>query len=209
MAQERKNKQETMEKKSRPRFTTLDLLYIAICGVMGGFVSSYIPFNAILKNAFPPPNPYTWLLSAHHMLWMVLAHGLTGKRFSAFSTSGVKGVLEFMLGDAYFSFWIIPLNLFEGIMVEVGLLLLNKAKTSRMLLWVFAGAGGIGNVFTPLYVWTYSSKIFIYPWYFTLMACTFAFVSGIFMAGMLGFGILKSLEKSGVKTKISLLKSES
>ena len=54
--------------KDRKRLTTLDLIYSAIIGVLGGIISSLVPFSLLIKVWYPLTGG-TQLISGHHVIW--------------------------------------------------------------------------------------------------------------------------------------------
>ena len=70
--------------------TTLELLIGAILGVMGGFISGLIPFSLLIKTWYPFVGG-TQLVSGHHILWMMIAYGLTQKISIIPFTAIIKG----------------------------------------------------------------------------------------------------------------------
>ncbi|MFX0030359.1 MAG: hypothetical protein ACFE8B_14195, partial [Candidatus Hermodarchaeota archaeon] len=80
--------------------TLLDLLYSAIIGVMGGIISSLIPFSLLIKVWYPLTGG-TQLVSGHHVIWAAIAYGLTRKKPTIMLTMITKGILEFLFGDAW------------------------------------------------------------------------------------------------------------
>ena len=50
------------------KITNLDLLYSTIIGVLGGIISSLIPFSILIKLWYPLTGG-TQLVSGHHVIW--------------------------------------------------------------------------------------------------------------------------------------------
>lgn len=188
---------DVMALKRKHYFSTLDIVYFAILGMMGGVISSYVPIVDLLKNVLPPPNPLPQLLGGHHLIWMVLAFGVTGKHGAAASTAVIKGILEFMVGDRLGPI-IILLNLLEGISIELGFYITRSLRRAGKVMHAWGLAGGIGNVTQPPFFWLFMGRLFIFPAYFVVLACVFAFVSGIFISGLLSLSVLRFLEKAGI-----------
>ena len=176
--------------------TTLDLLYSAILGVMGGFISSLIPFSLLIKVWYPLTGG-TQLVSGHHVIWASIVYGLTRKKSSIILTMFSKGILEFMLGDPW-GILIMFVNIMEGVCLAIGFLLMERIGEGETKLgWGIAG--GIGNFFQAPFFWIINQR-----WYldFTLwiLAFMFAFISGILITGLLGRFIKDALIKAGVPT---------
>jgi len=61
------------------KLTLLDLLYSTIIGVLGGIISSLIPFSLLVKVWYPLTGG-TQLVSGHHVIWASIVYGLTRKK---------------------------------------------------------------------------------------------------------------------------------
>ncbi|MBD3187190.1 hypothetical protein GF325_10205 [Candidatus Bathyarchaeota archaeon] len=57
----------------------------------------------------------------------------------------------------------------------------------------FLVAGFIGNFFQPILTYALNGKLFIFPSGFILLACSFAAISGLLLAGLLGYSISELL----------------
>ena len=178
------------------KLTMLDLIYSAILGVMGGIISSLIPFDLLIKVWYPLTGG-TQLISGHHVLWASIAYGLTRKKQNILVTMSVKGILEFFLGDPW-GLIIIFVNLVEGICLIIGFFLMEKINEGETKLgWGIAG--GFGNFFQAPFFWIINQRFQIH-WTLWLLAFIFAFVSGIIITGVLGKIIKDHLIKAGVPT---------
>jgi hypothetical protein len=173
--------------------TIRDLLYASVLGIMGGFISSLVPFSLIMKAIYP-----LWggsqLMSGHHLIWMSIAYGTTRKKSSLIITALLKGVIEFLLGDSLGAF-IIIMNLFEGLCLIGGFLfieLIGENKTA----FGWAIAGGIGNLPQAPVFWAIAGRFQILHWSLAAIAFTFAFLSGCFITGFLGRLIAISIKKA-------------
>lgn len=190
--------QDVAEKSKNRYFSTVNLVIFAILAVLGNVVSNFgLDF---LKNVIPKaPVPFLQLLSGHHLIWMALAFGLTKKHGAPTFTASIKGIMEFMLGDAYFGPWVILLNIVEGGMLDVGFYLMKRFNYQKIK-WIIAGA--IGNVFQPLATYSlihlYVGKPFI-AYEILIIATIMAVISGIFITGLLGHEIAKILNREDVR----------
>lgn len=178
------------------RLTTLDLLYCAILGVVGGFISSLIPFSLLIKVWYPLTGG-TQLVSGHHVIWASIVYGLTRKKPTIILTMLTKGLLEFMFGDPW-GLLILLVNFMEGACLVGGFLLMEKLGEGETKLgWGIAG--GFGNFFQAPFFWILNQR-----WHlnFTLwmLAFMFAFISGILIVGLLGRTVKDYLIKAGVPT---------
>ncbi|MFX0037603.1 MAG: ECF transporter S component [Candidatus Hermodarchaeota archaeon] len=178
------------------RLSTLDLIYSAILGVMGGFISSLIPFSLLIKVWYPLTGG-TQLVSGHHVIWASIAYGLTRKKQNIIVTMSIKGLLEFLLGDPW-GLLIIFVNLMEGIFLVIGFFLMEKVREGETKLgWGIAG--GFGNFFQAPFFWILNQRFHLH-WTLWVLAFMFAFISGILITGVLGKFIKEYLIKAGVPT---------
>jgi len=174
----------------------LDLLYAVILGVVGGIISSLIPFSLLIKVWYPFTGG-TQLVSGHHVIWATIVYGLTRKKKTILITMTTKGLLEFLLGDPW-GLLILFVNIMEGISLAIGFLIMEKiGEGDTKLGWGIAG--GFGNFFQAPFFWILSQR-----WHlnFTLwiLAFMFAFISGILITGLLGKIVKDYLIKAGVPT---------
>lgn len=168
----------------------------AILGVMGGFISSLIPFSILIKVWYPLTGG-TQLISGHHVMWATIAYGLTRKKQNIMVTMSIKGLLEFLLGDPW-GILIIFVNLMEGVCLILGFFLIEKIGEGETKLgWGIAG--GFGNFFQAPFFWIINQRFHLH-WTLWLLAFIFAFVSGILITGVLGKVIKEYLIKAGVPT---------
>ena len=175
---------------------SIDLLYSAIIGVLGGFISSLIPFDLLVKTWYPLTGG-TQLISGHHLIWAVIVYGLTRKKKTIIITMFTKGLLEFMLGDTW-GILIILVNLIEAACLMGGFLLMEKlGEGDTKLGWGLAG--GIGNFFQAPFFWILNQRYFLH-WTLWILAFIFAFISGVLISGVLGKITKDYLIKAGVPT---------
>ncbi len=178
------------------KLTTTELLYSSIIGVLGGIISSLVPFGLLIQVWYPLVGGKQ-LIGGHHLLWAVITYGLTKKKRSIFLTMLIKGLLEFMLGDTW-GVLIIFVNLMEGGCLAVGFVIMEKIGEGETKLgWGLAG--GIGNFFQAPFFWTLYQRWTLH-WTLWALAFIFAFVSGVLISGVLGRTIKNALIKAGVPT---------
>ncbi len=174
-----------VKSKSRSRyyFTTQDLLIMAILGVMGGFIDSLVPFDLLVKTWYPFTGG-TELVSAHYLLWWVIAYGITRKKSSILVTAAICGVVEFLLGSSWGAFEIL-VDVFEGACLLIGFVLMEHLHEGNTNLgWAFAA--GLGNIPQVPLFWYITAKFPVIGYSLFIMAVMLAFVSGVFMAGISG-----------------------
>nr|MDO8113930.1 ECF transporter S component [Candidatus Sigynarchaeota archaeon] len=183
------------------RYSTRDLVVIAILAALGNVISSMLD---LLKPLFKAsPVPFFQLFGGYHLIWMALAFGITKKYGAPTFTAAIKGILEFFFWDPFFGVWVILLNLLEGAMIDVGFYIGQYIKSERRR-WILAGL--TGNTFQPIVsysiVFYYLGKPFPDPT-ILLIAMGFAVVSGALIAGLLGYQLDKVLHRSDVQAFIS------
>lgn len=178
------------------KLTILDLLYSTIIGVLGGIISSIVPFDLLIKVWYPLYGG-TQLVSGHHVIWATIVYGLTKKKNTIIITMLSKGLLEFLFGDLY-AVLIIFINFMEAICLIGGFLLMEKlGEGDSKLGWGIAG--GLGNFFQAPFIWIINARWYL-PWYLWALAFTFAFISGVLITGLLGRTVKIYLIKAGVPT---------
>jgi ABC-type thiamin/hydroxymethylpyrimidine transport system permease subunit len=177
--------------------TVLDLIYCAIFGVLGGIISSLIPFDLLIKVWYPLTGG-TQLVSGHHVIWAAIIYGLTKKKSNIVITMLFKGLIEFLLGDVV-GILIIFVNLMEGVCLLLGFFIMEKIGEGETKLgWGIAG--GFGNFFQAPFFWIINTSRWTLHWSLWILAFTFAFISGILITGLLGKIVKDYLIKAGVPT---------
>ncbi len=176
-------------------FTTRDLLFFSILGVLGGIISSVVPFSLLIKVWYPFTGG-TQLVSGHHVLWMTMAYGLTRKHGAPTVTASIKGLFEFLLGDNW-GLFIVVINLVEGAAADVMFYLMRRFREDHTKLG-WALSGGVGNFVQAPIFWAMAGRLEILPSILAILAFTFAFISGVLISGLLGRFLVKSLHKAGV-----------
>jgi len=185
-----------MNQEGKKKITNLDLLYSMIIGVLGGIISSLIPFSLLMKVWYPLTGG-TQLVSGHHVMWSAIVYGLTQKKKNIYLTMLSKGLLEFLLGDVW-GILIIFVNLMEGFFLACGFSLMEKVGEGETNLgWGIAG--GIGNFFQAPFFWIINQRWHLH-WVLWTLAFMFAFISGVLITGVLGRTVKNTLIKSGVPT---------
>jgi len=185
-----------INQEGKKKITNLDLLYSMIIGVLGGIISSLIPFSLLIKVWYPLTGG-TQLISGHHVMWAAIVYGLTQKKKNIYLAMLSKGLLEFLLGDLW-GILIIFVNLMEGFFLSCGFFLMEKfGEGETNLGWGIAG--GIGNFFQAPFFWIINQRWHLHLVLWTL-AFMFAFISGVLITGVLGRTVKNTLIKAGVPT---------
>jgi ABC-type thiamin/hydroxymethylpyrimidine transport system permease subunit len=174
----------------------LDLLYSVIIGVMGGIISSLIPFSLLIKVWYPLTGG-TQLVSGHHVIWAAIVYGLTKKKPTILLTMITKGILEFLLADPW-GVLIILVDFMEGCFLVLGFLIVESVGEGNSKLgWGIAG--GFGNFFQAPFFWVLNQRFYL-NWSLWVLAFIFAFISGVLITGLLGRTVKNYLIKAGVPT---------
>ena len=178
----------------KKKIMNLDYIYSTIIGVLGGIISSLIPFSLLIKVWYPFTGG-TQLVSGHHVIWGVIAYGLTKKKSNIYLTMITKGILEFLLGDPW-GLLILFVNTMEAALLSVGFYVMEKLGEGETKLgWGIAG--GLGNFFQAPFFWIINQRWYLH-WSLWALAFIFAFISGVLITGLLGKTIKDSLIKAGV-----------
>ncbi len=178
------------------KLTNLDLIYSSIIGILGGIISSFIPFSILIKVWYPLTGG-TQLVSGHHVIWASIIYGLTKKKQNIIITMFSKGLLEFLFGDPW-GLLIIFVNVMEALCLAGGFYLMEKIGEGETKLgWGIAG--GFGNFFQAPFFWIVNLRWYLH-WTLWVLAFIFAFISGVLIVGLLGRTVKNSLIKAGVPT---------
>jgi energy-coupling factor transport system substrate-specific component len=175
-------------------FSTRDLLLMAALAALGGVAGTYV--NA-LGDAFQATLGFagtTQWAAGLHVLWLVLAVGLTGKQGAGTLTGVLKGVVELLSGNTH-GLLVLLIDVIAGLLIDLGFLPFRKKDS----LPAFCLAGGLAS----------ASNVFVFQLFAVLPADTLAYtalllvagvalVSGVLFAGLLGYALLNSLRRAGV-----------
>ncbi|HPV08990.1 MAG TPA: ECF transporter S component, partial [Aggregatilineales bacterium] len=181
---------------SRPRYyySTRDLLMMAALAALGGVASTYI--NALgdaVQSVVGFAGTTQWAAGLH-VLWLILAVGLTGKQGAGTITGVLKGAVELLTGNTH-GLLVVLVDVVAGVLVDLGLLPFRN----RDSLPAYAVAGGLAsasNVFVFQLFAAVPADILAYG--AMALIAVVAFASGVVFAGVLGFSLLNALRRSGV-----------
>ena len=183
---------------SQPRshfFSLHELLMMAVLAALGGVTGSALSnIRAVAHAIFPSPigmQP----LAGIHVLWPVLAVGLVRKPGAATVTGLLAGTVEFLSGNPH-GLHAVSYGLAAGITVDVVSFFLGGV---RDYLGVYMFAGGMGaasNVAVMMAIASLPPEGAV----LTTLALLggVAFISGVFLAGLLGWWLLRTLRVAGV-----------
>jgi ABC-type thiamin/hydroxymethylpyrimidine transport system permease subunit len=183
-----------VQRRRRYYFSTRDLLMMAVLAALGGVASTYIQTLANALHAALGFPGATQILAGLHVIWIVLAVGLTGKEGAGTVTGIVKGAVEFLSGNTH-GILIILIDVVAGILVDLGMLPFRN-KNSYLAYSVAGGIATASNVFVfQLFASVPSDMLAMGA---ILLVGLASFFSGVLLAGILGRVLLDSLRRAGV-----------
>ena len=175
----------------RRRLDIRDLVLIALLAAVGGVLSTYIGYlGNLINRLFGVPFGAGQLIAGLHVIWPLLARGLTGRFGSGTLTGITKGAVEFLSGGTH-GVVILVVSLAEGLLIDLGLSIPRR----RSLGWTMvAGAvSSASNVF--VFQAIYFSGL---PPLVLLGMAALSLISGAFFGGYLAWDIERILVNSGV-----------
>lgn len=129
-----------------------------------------------------------------HVLWLTLAAGLTGKPGAGTVTGLLKGGVELLTGNTH-GLLVVLVDLVAGVLVDIGMLPF-RSKDRLLPMSISGGLASASNVFVFQLFASLPADVLAYG--ALALIGLVAGVSGVLFAGVLGFGLLASLERSGV-----------
>jgi ABC-type thiamin/hydroxymethylpyrimidine transport system permease subunit/DMSO/TMAO reductase YedYZ molybdopterin-dependent catalytic subunit len=178
----------------RTYFSTRDLLMMAALAALGGVVSTYV--NAIgdlLQSVLGFAGTTQWAAGLH-VLWLVLAVGLTRKQGAGTVTGILKGGVELLTGNTH-GLLVVLVDVVAGLLVDLGFLPFRK-KDALPAYCLAGGLASASNVFVFQLFASVPADTLAY-WALLLVA-GMAFLSGVLFAGVLGKGLVNALRRAGV-----------
>lgn len=182
----------TVKRQSEYRFSTRDILMMAVLAALGGFSSTLINTVGDTMQAMLGFAGTTQWAAGLHVLWLVLAVGITGKPGSGIITGLLKGAVEFLSGNTH-GILVLLINLVAGILVDLGMLPFRRTD-SLPALGLAGGLASASNVIVFQLFASTPEEVLKYVW----AIAGVAFVSGVVLAGLLGHGLLQALRRAGV-----------
>lgn len=173
------------------RFSVRDLVIAAAMASVGGAMSAYVGYLGNLVNrVVGVPFGAGQVLAGLHVVWPLLAVGLTRRAGAGTLTGVVKGAVELLMGGTH-GVVILLISAVQGFLVDLGLSL-----SPRTALWAYvvAGAGAAASnvlVFQALYF----SGV---PTSFIMFMTGLAALSGAVLGGWLAHDLLGALRRAGV-----------
>ncbi len=179
---------------NRHFFTTRDLVIIAILAALGGALSTYIGYlGNLINRMLGVPFGAGQFMAGLHIIWILLAIGLTRKRGAGTITGVVKGLVEFFMGSTH-GVVVVIVCAIQGAVAD-GVLFSDRVKAERKVV-PYAIAGGLSAMTNVLVFQTfYFAGV---PWLLIAVLCMLAAGSGIIFGGWLPLQIMRSLDLAGI-----------
>lgn len=174
--------------------STKDLTTIALLSALGGVLSTYIGYlGNLINHMFGVPFGAGQFLAGMHVLWIILAVGITRKKGVGTATGVLKGIVELFLGSTH-GIVIVVVSAVQGILVDL-FLINDKTKAERSPI-SFAIAGAVASASNVL---VFQAFFFSgVPLILIAVLCMLAGASGIIFCGWLATEMLASLEHAGI-----------
>ncbi len=178
----------------RLRLTTKDLVAIALLSALGGVLSTYVGYLGNLMNhVVGVPFGAGQFMAGLHVLWIILAIGITKKKGAGTVTGALKGVVELFTGSTH-GVVIVVVSLLQGVVADI-VLFSDKAKDRRDYV-TYSAAGGLSAAVNVL---VFQALFFAgVPWILILVLCMLACASGMIFGGWLSIEMLEALEDAGM-----------
>ncbi|RJO63559.1 MAG: hypothetical protein C4523_19965 [Myxococcales bacterium] len=178
---------------NRHYFTLQELLTAAMLAALGGVTSSALSIvRAVVHTVVGLPFGLQFMAGIH-VLWLVLAVGLIRKPGSATATGLLKGAVELFTGNPH-GLLVFAYSGFAGLAVDLAWLLL--ARRHCLVTYVVAGGAGAS---TNILVFKVLASVPVHGALGAGLAflAFVAFLSGVVLAGLLGWSLLRSLQLAG------------
>lgn len=175
-------------------FTTKDLVTIALLSALGGVLSTYIGYlGNVVNHIVGVPFGAGQFMAGLHVIWVMLALGITRKKGASTATGILKGIIELFLGGTH-GVVIVVVSLVQGLIPDL-VLFRDKAKDERSPT-LYAIAGGLSSASNVVVF--YAFFLVGVPVVVMSMLFMLAAASGIIFGGWLVLEMLESLEFSGM-----------
>ena len=181
---------------NRPKtyFTTRDLLMMAALSALGGVSGTYV--NAIgdfLQALLGFAGTMQWAAGLH-VLWLVLAVGLTGKVGAGTVTGILKGAVELLSGNTH-GLLILLVDIVAGLLVDL-VFLFFRNKDALVAHILAGGLAAASNVLVFQLFASLPADLLAYG--AILLVAGIACASGVLFAGLLGRALVSALRRAGV-----------
>jgi len=180
---------------SRPHFFSLhELLIMAALAALGGVSGSAVSMIRTAVHALVVLPGGMQFFGGIHVLWLVLAVGLIRKPGAATITGVLMGAVELLSSNPH-GLIVLMYAVLGGIGVDLVWLLLGR-RDGLVTYMLAGGVGTASNVFVLALVASLPAQGGVMAGLGVLAGV--AFVSGVFLAGLLGWWLLTTLRRAGV-----------
>jgi len=177
-----------------PFFTLHELLTISTLAGLGGMGSNLVSLAGKTLSLSTGMFGGLQLLAGLHVLWLILAVGLVPKPGVATLTGLLKGMVELFCGNPH-GLLVLAYSASAGLAVDAVWCLFGR----RQHIVVFGLAGGTATLSNLLIIVLVFSLPADGPALVGLaVVAAVAFVSGVLLAGVLGWHLLTTLRRAGV-----------
>jgi len=175
-------------------FSTHDLLLMAVLAALGGVASTYINTLGDAVQAFLGMAGGSQWAAGLHVIWIVLAMGITGKPGTGILTGLLKGSVELLSGSSH-GVIILLVDLAAGLFVDFGFLLFRK-KRSLLPYMISGGLASSSNVLVFQLFATLPTNILAVS--AVLILTLVAAASGVIFAGFIPKLLINALSKADI-----------
>jgi energy-coupling factor transport system substrate-specific component len=180
--------------KRRYYFSTRDLLMMAALAALGGVASTYI--NAVgdfFQSLLGFAGTTQWAAGLH-VVWLVLAVGLTRKQGAGTITGILKGGVELLSGNTH-GLLVVLVDIVAGVLVDVGFLPFRR-KESPVAYCLAGGLAAASNLFVFQLFAALPADVLAYG--ALLLIGGVALASGVLFGGLLALVLVRTLRRAGV-----------
>ncbi|MGB3346206.1 MAG: ECF transporter S component [Candidatus Humimicrobiia bacterium] len=174
-------------------FSTFDLILMAIIAAIGGVINGAFMFSFIqpFKVFFPFLGDLAGIpLTGLYVLWLVITRLLIRKTGAATLCGLIQGIIEWQFGNPFGPLAILFAGV-EGFLIDVVFVFFKE----RFTLFCSLIGGGLAILFADA-IFFYVRKM-TSP-YELLVGGIVAIISGIILAGLLGWIIVRALYNTGI-----------
>ena len=175
-------------------FSTRDLLMMAALAALGGISSTYVNMLGNLVYSSLGTAGMTQWAAGLHVVWLVLAVGLTRKQGAGTITGLLKGGVELLSGNTH-GLIVVLVDIVAGLLVDLGFLLFRR-KDNIVAYGLAGGLASASNVFVFQLFAAVPADILAYSAIAIVGAVAFA--SGVLFGGLLAFVLVNTLRRAGV-----------
>jgi len=181
-----------LKRNNKYRFTTRDLVTIAVLSALGGVLSTYVGYLGNLVNRMlGVPFGAGQFMAGLHVFWIVIAYGIIKKTGAGTITGILKGVVELLTGSTH-GIVIVIVSAIQGAVYDAGMFGV-KNKDNLPASYLSAGAAAASNVF--VFQLLYLAAV---PIEYIFLISILAFSSGIIFGGYFARATLDHLIRSNV-----------